>query len=450
MSEVKTAIDQLIELANSIGADINWLWFYIQVAVLISAATMGAAVSVLVRRKFDLVSLTMGWPATLRRVVRAFVDNFGFVIFIILISAVYAVMLSMTWPSRSYLLGIALNLASAWVVINVLASQIRNKLAFRTVALSAWLVAALSILGLVDQSIAALDAFAVNFGDLKISALLVIKTVVLLSITLWIATGVGNYFDRKIRSAADISASLQVLIGKLVKLFLFTLTIVIVLNSVGIDLSALVVFSGAVGVGLGFGLQKIVSNFVSGIILLADKSIKPGDVISVGESFGWVEAMGARYSSVVARDGREFLIPNEDLVTQRVVNWSHSNDRIRTRCAIWLELRMRPACGPKACRGSHSRNSAGTRISEAGVSHNEIWRFITRFRTAFLDKRSHRGCHQCAWNSDARIMGCVQTRRNRNSLPGARSTNREAATRCVGRQGRRKSSKQRAGLKSKI
>ena len=101
------------------------------------------------------------------------------------------------------------------------------------------------------------------------------------------------------------------------------------LSSVGIDLSVLAVFTGAVGVGLGFGLQKIVSNLVSGIILLADKSIKPGDVISVGDQFGWVTTMGARYTAVDTRDGREYLIPNEDFVTQRVVNWSYSNNLIR-------------------------------------------------------------------------------------------------------------------------
>ena len=119
------------------------------------------------------------------------------------------------------------------------------------------------------------------------------------------------------------------LIGKLIRLLLITFAILIVLSTVGIDFSSLAFFSGAIGVGLGFGLQKIVSNLVSGIILLADKSIKPGDVITVGESFGWVGSMGARYTSVVTRDGREYLIPNEDFVTQRVINWSYSNDEVR-------------------------------------------------------------------------------------------------------------------------
>ena len=87
--------------------------------------------------------------------------------------------------------------------------------------------------------------------------------------------------------------------------------------------------SGAIGVGLGFGLQKVVSNLVSGVIILLDKSIKPGDVISIGETFGWINALGARYVSITTRDGREYLVPNEDLITGQVVNWSHSNDFVR-------------------------------------------------------------------------------------------------------------------------
>ncbi len=87
--------------------------------------------------------------------------------------------------------------------------------------------------------------------------------------------------------------------------------------------------SGAIGVGLGFGLQKVVSNLVSGVILLLDKSIKPGDVISLGDTFGWINTLGARYVSVVTRDGKEYLIPNEDLITSQVVNWTHSDNTVR-------------------------------------------------------------------------------------------------------------------------
>jgi small-conductance mechanosensitive channel len=151
---------------------------------------------------------------------------------------------------------------------------------------------------------------------------------VLLLLALWAATSTSNFLDRRLRSYPDLTPSIQVLLGKLARVGLITLAVLIVLSSVGIDFSVLALFSGAVGVGVGFGLQKIVSNVVSGIILLADKSIKPGDIITLGDNYGWVDTMGARYTSVVSPDGREYLIPNEDFVTQRVINWSYSNERV--------------------------------------------------------------------------------------------------------------------------
>ena len=123
----------------------------------------------------------------------------------------------------------------------------------------------------------------------------------LLAVALWAATATSNFLDRRVQDVPGLTPSIQVLIGKLIRIAIMTIAIVIVLSAVGIDLSVLAVFTGAIGVGIGFGLQKIVSNFVSGIILLADKSIKPGDVISVGDQFGWVATMGARYTSVDTR-----------------------------------------------------------------------------------------------------------------------------------------------------
>ncbi len=222
-------------------------------------------------------------------------------------------------------MGVAASLATAWVAIALIAGVIRNPFVYRLVAVSAWTIAALSILSLLQPTTEALDSVAVVVGGLRITPLLVIKTSVLLMLTLWAANATSDFLERRVRSSADLTPSIQVLIGKLIRLLLITFAILIVLSAVGIDLSAFAFFSGAVGVGVGFGLQKIVSNLVSGIILLADKSIKPGDVITVGDQFGWVTNMGARYTSVDTRDGREILVPNEDFVTQRVINWSYSN-----------------------------------------------------------------------------------------------------------------------------
>jgi small-conductance mechanosensitive channel len=226
-------------------------------------------------------------------------------------------------------LGAVASLAAAWLIINLLAGFIRNRFVLRIVALAAWTIAALSILGLLEPATEALNAMAVTFGGVRFSALLVLKTAALLMLSLWLASAASNFIDRRMRGASDLTPSIQVLITKLARFALVALALIIVLSSVGIDLTAVALFSGAVGVGIGFGLQKIVSNFLCGIILLADKSIKPGDVISVGDSLGWVVSMGARHTSVTMRDGREVLIPNEDLVTQRVVNWSYSKDELR-------------------------------------------------------------------------------------------------------------------------
>jgi small-conductance mechanosensitive channel len=189
----------------------------------------------------------------------------------------------------------------------------------------------LSIVRLLGPVTATLDAPAVTLmvGGLRITPLLLLKTTALLLITLWLANAIANFLDKRVETFTDLTPSIQVLISKLIRIVLITLAVVIVLNSMGIDLSVLALFSGAVGVGLGFGLQKIVSNLVSGIILLADKSIKPGDVISVGDQIGRVGVMGARYTSVDTRDGREYLIPNEDFITQRVANWSYSSELVR-------------------------------------------------------------------------------------------------------------------------
>lgn len=124
------------------------------------------------------------------------------------------------------------------------------------------------------------------------------------------------------------------LFTKLSKAVLITAAILVGLRLVGIDLTGFTIFSGAVGVGIGFGLQKIASNLISGIILLLDKSIKPGDVITVGTTYGWVNSLGARYTSLITQDGKEFLVPNEDLITQQVENWSFSNKKVRLRIPV--------------------------------------------------------------------------------------------------------------------
>lgn len=236
------------------------------------------------------------------------------------------------WPHR--LMTIAASLQTAWVIIRLTSGLLRNPLASRLVASVAWAIAALNILGLLDQTVAMLDSLDVNFGDFRLSALSAIKGLAVGGFLLWAALALSRFTELHISRSVSLTPSIQVLTAKAVKILLVTLAIVIALSGIGIDLTAFAVFSGAVGVGIGFGLQKVISNLISGVILLLDRSIKPGDVIELEGTYGWVNKLSARYVSVVTRDGVEFLIPNENLITQNVVNWSYSSKEVRLRAPL--------------------------------------------------------------------------------------------------------------------
>jgi small-conductance mechanosensitive channel len=226
-------------------------------------------------------------------------------------------------------LSVATTLVAVWLVIRAAATLVRDPLLSRAIAAVAWTIAALDILGLLELVSAALDSAALQLGALRISLLTVIKGALLLTGLLWLATVIAGAVRLHVANVHGLSASAQVLIANLVRIALVVLAILVALNTVGIDLTALALFSGAVGLGLGFGLQKIVSNLISGVILLVDKSIKPGDTIEVGSTFGWITSLKSRYVSVRARDGKEYLIPNEDLITNKVVNWTYSSRQVR-------------------------------------------------------------------------------------------------------------------------
>ncbi|HEX4889408.1 MAG TPA: mechanosensitive ion channel domain-containing protein, partial [Alphaproteobacteria bacterium] len=213
----------------------------------------------------------------------------------------------------------AVNLIAAWIVIRFSTSFVRNAAISRIIAGIAWTIAALNIVGLLTPTVQLLDSQAFNLGGLRISAMTVINALLSLSVMLWLAIVAERFLEQRVMSSLSLSPSMQVLIVKLFKIFVVAAAVLVALYAVGIDLTVFAVFSGAIGIGIGFGLQKAVANFVSGITILVERSIKLGDVISVGETYGWVNTLGARFVSVLTRDGIEYLIPNEDLLTQQVI-----------------------------------------------------------------------------------------------------------------------------------
>jgi len=315
----------LFSAARSAGAEVTSPWFYLQFGLMLAAAGIAYAADAAIRARVDLTSLAMRWPLPLRHFVRVLVGSASTAVFAILVIAERIAMYHSTWPSRSYLLMVAAKLALAWLVIRLVTSVIRNAFIVKLVSVSAWFVAALSILGQLDATVETLDSVAVEIGGLRLTPLLLIKAGALLIVVLWLTNIASNFVESRITRSTDLTPSIQVLLVKMIRMGLTVVAIAIALGAVGINLSALAVFTGAAGVGIGLGLQKIVANFISGLILLVDKSVKPGDLVTIGDSSGRISAMKTRYISVAAGDGREFLIPNEDLVTQKVVNWTYTD-----------------------------------------------------------------------------------------------------------------------------
>ena len=230
-----------------------------------------------------------------------------------------------------------LKILLAWIVIRIAVEIIADAVARSFFAFTIWVIAALSILGILDESTAALDAIGFSFGNLRLSALALVKGVLAIFILLYIAGLISSLAERYVLRSQDLTRSSQVLIAKIIRITLIVCAFLVAVASAGIDLSIFAVFSGALGLGVGFGLQRVVSNLFSGILLLMDKSIEPGDVIELEKSgtFGWVNHMAARYTEIVTRDNKSYLIPNEEFITQNVVNWSHGNRLNR------LEVKLR-------------------------------------------------------------------------------------------------------------
>ncbi len=235
-----------------------------------------------------------------------------------------------------YILGFATSLITAWIVIRTFSGLIANRELARIIAILVWSVAALNIIGLLDPMLQVLDNARLPLGETSISVLDIFAGIGSFAAMMWLALRIADFIDARLRKFEGLQPSARVLITKTGRTILIALAFFIALNSTGIDLTALAVFGGALGVGIGFGLQKVVGNFISGLILVMDRSIKPGDVIQIGDTYGTINRMAARYTSVITRDGTEFLIPNESMITEQVVNWTHSDQNVRRKIPVQI------------------------------------------------------------------------------------------------------------------
>jgi small-conductance mechanosensitive channel len=197
------------------------------------------------------------------------------------------------------------------------------------------------VLGWLDPVVAELDSIGLTEGKTRITIWSVLKAIATVTVFVVVSVWIARWIDRRITAIKELAPSTRIGIGKFAYAFLIAFGVLFGLQASGVDLTALTVFSGAIGLGLGFGLQAIAANFVSGFVLLIDRSIKPGDVISftgtTGTSttgFGWVEELRGRHVVIRDRDGVATLVPNQNVITNPLINWSYGHPRVRLRLPV--------------------------------------------------------------------------------------------------------------------
>jgi small-conductance mechanosensitive channel len=245
------------------------------------------------------------------------------------------------------------SVATAWASYRLVSGFIKSKAWLRLVAVLAFGMAILHsfghLAGPLQTTVEILKELDFGVGDRRISVLDILNGVVILLFLLWISSVIGSTGEKKIRKLHNLPPSLQVLLAKILRVLLVFLSFMVALSTIGLDFSSFAILGGAIGVGIGFGLQKVVSNLVSGLILLLDRSIKPGDVIEIDGTYGWINSLRARYASVITRDGKEHLIPNEDLIANKVVNWSFSDRNVRVRVPLGISYDSDPREAIRLC-----------------------------------------------------------------------------------------------------
>lgn len=184
------------------------------------------------------------------------------------------------------------------------------------------------------------DEFAFHLGEMRFSAFLILKALLTLIMVFWAASIIADFAESRITKLRGVKSSNRSLIIKTVQILVYFAAITIGLDTLGFDLTTLTIFGGALGIGLGFGLQKIASNFISGIILLFEKSIEDDDLVEMDDgTFGFVRHTGARYTLIETPDGCEVMIPNEDFITNRVTNWTYTSNQGRIEIMIGVSYK---------------------------------------------------------------------------------------------------------------
>jgi small-conductance mechanosensitive channel len=334
MDEIEKSITPVVTLLTNIWAEV---WVGILGVVSVSqviAITTSLALAVFLQRIVGRMIVKLG-------------QQFSKKLWKRLLNTAASISLPIAWVIGLWLALIGLNafgettamvrlvasLINAWVVIRILSILIPNHLIANIASWTIWCLAALNAVGWLDPAIRWMDGVRFSSGAVHISLWTTLQGVFVTGLLLWLAFSSSGFIKRRLEASTTLSPTMQVLTSKILSIVLMALAIVFGVQAVGIDLTVFAVFSGALGLGIGLGMQRTVANLVAGFTMLADRSIKPGDVIEIitgeGPTYGVVKTLAARYVSVRTRAGTETLIPNEILIANPVTNWTFTDKRVR-------------------------------------------------------------------------------------------------------------------------
>jgi small-conductance mechanosensitive channel len=334
-------IDHLLEPQN-----------LLQLAVIAAAVAIGWWIASVLRPRFAQAEVPDDLSGRTREATWVALP---FAVILLILATADGLVHALGMPAR--FIDVAVQLTALLLAIRVVVYVIRVSIGARArikgwgtpISVVVWVFLSLHLLGWGDTVIGLLDGIGLNAGKTRISVWSVMKLLVTVSLFVVAAMWVSRWLERRVLKLDGLAPNMRIGIAKFLQAFLVGLSVLVGLNAAGLDLTTLNVLTGAIGIGLGFGLQSIAANFVSGFVLLMDRSIKPGDVISftgmpgtTTEGFGWVEELRGRYVVVRDRDGVETLVPNQNLITNPVINWSYTDPRVRLKLPVRISYKDDP------------------------------------------------------------------------------------------------------------
>ena len=315
----------------------------IQFSLIVAAFVIGFIIARLLNPFLTALVESLKLPGGLSGFLHRLRKLSGPILVLVILFFILLVDAALNLPFHDVFLDATMRLTAAWIIIRLAVRIIENRTARSAFAGIIWVIAALSIFGILDDTAKALDSLGLTLGDFRLSALSVTKAMIATFALVYAAFGLSKMLEHRLARIQNLAPGSRLLLTKISRIALIALAVVIGITMAGINLSMLAVFTGAVGLGVGLGLQRGISNLFTGMMLLMDKTVQPNDVIELPNGIiGIVRLMGSRCTEIVTMENKSYMIPNEDLVTNPVINWTRGGGATLVRIPFGVDYCHNP------------------------------------------------------------------------------------------------------------